>query len=148
MKRAYRRGALRLHPDKALHALPAGGATAGLEAALVEDAARLFKLLGDAHGALADDAARAAYDDAEAARAARAARAAAGGAAFRGGFGYAPQQAYARRPPPPRHSAGAYYRPGYGWTHAAHESEEESEEEEEEEEPPVYSRYGGYYRRR
>jgi len=67
VRRAYRRAALRLHPDKAIAALPAGLAT-GIEVALREDAERLFRLASDASDALGSEEARRRYDAAVGAR--------------------------------------------------------------------------------
>ena len=117
-RKAYRRAALRLHPDKARHALPPAAGGGGVEAELEADAARLFKLASDAHEALCSDAARASYDDAEAQRAARAARYApqARGFAAR----HAPHE-YGR---PPRRSWG-----GYQYAYAAADDDDEDDED-------------------
>ena len=117
-RKAFRRAALRLHPDKARHALPPAAGGGGVEAALEADAARLFKLASDAHEALCSDAARASYDAAEAQRAARTAR-------------YAPQpRGYAAR-----HAPQEYSRPprrswgGYQYSYAAADVDEEDEDD-------------------
>lgn len=136
-RKAFRRAALRLHPDKAPHALPAAAGGGGIESTLASDAQRLFKLASDALEALSDDASRRSYDAAEALRAARAARAV--------------------QPPPPRgyHANAAHYarqayaqprgRTSYGGYHYASYADED-EEEDEEPEPDFYSyrRYGYY----
>ena len=132
-RKAFRRAALRLHPDKAPHALPAAAGAGGIEATLAADAQRLFKLASDALEALSDDAAVRSYGAAEAQRAQRAARAA--------------------QPPPPRgyYANAAHYarqahgRPAYGGYHYASYADEDEEEEEEFDYYANYRRGGGYY---
>ena len=64
VKKAFRRAALRIHPDKAAASLPAG-ASAGVEDALAADAQRLFRLASASADALGDGDARAAYHSEE-----------------------------------------------------------------------------------
>jgi curved DNA-binding protein CbpA len=60
VKKAFRRVALRLHPDKVASVLPAG-AFDGLEAKLLADTERLFRVATDAAAALGDTDARDTY---------------------------------------------------------------------------------------
>ena len=133
VKKAFRRAALRLHPDKAVTAVPAG-AFAGVEAALRADAERLFRLASDAAAKLGDQDSRDAYLAEERRRAGAS-------AAHRGGFNAGPFGGpyAAGRQPPFRDSYGA--RSGFHWnTGVYHDFEEDEEgyhEEEEEPEPDL-----------
>ena len=132
IKKAFRRAALRLHPDKAVTAVPAG-AFAGVEAALRADAERLFRLASDAANKLGDQDEREAYCAEERRRTATSASGA-HGASFRGGFDPFGRPATGRG----AYGAGFSPRSGFHWNTGVYhdfDDEEEYEEEPEFEEP-------------
>ena len=138
VRKAYRKLALKLHPDKAAHALPPA-LVAGLESELAADAERLFKLASAAHATLADAASRREYEREELARSARAS--------------YPPSSSYeGSRGYPARGRAHAPHRPasysGYHWTGGQRAGgtfadSEEEEDDDDESFQPFYGRARG-----